>query len=113
MGYVIEWQGERVKRQAINNAAQTLNGIGALGAELASGFSPVLTGALRDDWHATEATIAGHVIRGGFWNGRFYAPFVNDGTSRMAGHFMAQRALAVLAPDVPRRFQEHLADGLH
>lgn len=113
MGYVVEWGGERVKRVAIENARNTLNDIGALGADLASGFSPVDTGALRDGWHATEATIAGHVIRGGFWNEMFYAGFVNDGTVKMAGHFMAQRALAVLAPDVPRRFQETLANGLH
>lgn len=104
----VEWHGERVSKQAKANCADTLTDIGALGAELASGFSPVDTGALRDDWHGLDAVIQGQTIHGGFWNGRPYIWFVNNGTSKMAGHFMAQRALDIIGPDIPRRIQQNM-----
>jgi hypothetical protein len=107
-GFRVEWNGERITRKAQQNMVRQFDESSAFAAELASGFSPVRTGELRDGWQALDTFIYGNHVHGGFYNDVYYTKFVNNGTYKMAGQFMAQRAMDIAYRDLGKRVESNM-----
>lgn len=105
--YTLRWDAERVRGVADAAVRSGMDETNALAAELASQFSPVATGALRDSWEVLPAQRRGKGWRGGFRSTVFYARFVDKGTRFMAPRHMTARAMDIAFPQAPRRIAKH------
>ncbi len=105
--YSLTWNIQRLRGITDAAVAAGLNETNELAAELASGFSPVRTGALRDSWEPIPAHRIGPVWRGGFRSTVAYAAFVDKGTRFMAPRHMTSRAIDIAFPHASRRMAAH------
>lgn len=103
------WDGDKLKRRMDAAARAAMDETNEEAAAVASGYSPVDTGRLRDSMTYQPA-----VKRGGLWMGSFgsegvdYALYVEVGVRGRAGVFMVRRAADQILPSFMDRVMRHL-----
>jgi hypothetical protein len=105
--YTLRWNASRVRGVTDAAVKAGMDEANAEAAALASGFSPVDTGVLRDSWEMLPAQRRGKEWRGGFRSTVHYARYVDLGTRFMAGQHMTRRAMDIAFPPVLRRIAGH------
>jgi HK97 gp10 family phage protein len=102
------WYGRRIITSVSAVSEDTLREVAEEAADIARDLVPVRSGYLQSTIGVTEVYRRGDIISIGVGASAYYARFVEEGTSRMAGQPFIRPAVEAAALGLPTRFRTRM-----